>query len=201
MRNRRICIAGLVFALALVAFAAPRSVFSEVERDATGAVGSDASQITRDQREILEFKATLAAMDDALMRNHLENYYTLNNRLRQMMERELEQSRQRLRDAEELRKQQRSAQRMRATMGASGVDFLDLEQDPIQIDGGHLDIASAKKRGNEMEKLIQRFGALQLSVQEEDTRAYARNAAVLDKFLQLMRAEDAAVMDLSSAKD
>ena len=201
MRNCRFWIAGLTLALALAAFVPPVSVLSEVERDATGAVGSDASKITRDQHELLEFKATLAALDDALMRNHLENYYTLNSRLRRMMERELDQSRERLRTAEDIRKQQRSVQRMRATMGASGVDFLDLNRDPVQVDGEHMDIASAKTRGNDMEKLIQRFGALQVSVQEQDTRSYARNAALLDKFLALMRAEHAAVADVSSAKN
>lgn len=194
-------IAGLALGLALVAFVPPVSVFSEVERDATGAVGTDASKITRDQRELLEFKATLAALDDALMRNHLENYYTLNNRLRKMMDRELDQSRARLRTAEDIEKKNRSVQRMRATMGSSGVEFLDLDRDPLEMHNEHQDIASAKKRGSEMEKLIQRFGALQVSVQEQDTRSYARNAAVLDKFLELMRAEHAAAVDLSSTKN
>jgi len=191
---------GLTLALAAAAFVLPRNVLSEVERDAAGAVGTDNSKLTQDQRELLEFKATLAALDDALMRNHLENYYTLNNRLGKMMERELRQSSERLRAAEEAQKQQRAAQRMRATMGSSGIEFLDLDRDPSPVQTEQLDIASAKERAKEMRQILERFDALQVNLHEQDTRAYARNAALLDKFLELMRAEGVTTSNVADTR-
>lgn len=175
----------------------PTMVQGDVARDRAGAIEttSEGAQLSHNQRELIEFQITLAALDDALMRNHLENYYTLNARLKGMMERELNQSRTRVHDAEKAKQRYRSemrAQHMKATMGGSGTDFLDLPDNRSEVRDEHHDIASLKKRRDTMEKLIDRFEDLRLSVYEADQRAYARNAALLDNFFKVMRAENAA---------
>jgi len=194
MRNHSLWIMLVTASLVL-----PAIVLSDVERDRTGAVRTDASGVTRDQRELIEFKATLAALDDALLRNHLENYYTLNTRLKSMMERELKQSRARVKDAERDRRLLHT-ERMKASVGGSGTGFLDLHNDRATVQDEHQDIAGAKKRRDDMHKLIRRFEVVQENVREQDQRAYARNAALLDKFFELMRAEHTAALNLSKAE-
>lgn len=180
-------------AVIAVGMAFPAMLSADVARDHSGAIetASDGTQFSHEQRELIEFKTTLSALDDALMRNHLENYYTLNSRLKGMMERELNQSRARVREAEKATARMR-AQRMKATMGGSGTDFLDLPESHSEVRDEQHDVAALKKRRDEMKKLIDRFDALQKSVHKADHRAYARNAAVLDNFFKVMRADNAA---------
>jgi hypothetical protein len=185
-------VAGAILAGAIL----PVGSFAEVPRSATGAVQSqldrDLSQASRDQREVIEFKMLLSAMDDALMRNHIETYYAINGRLRQAMERELEQSRDHLAEvtAEINRsRRERRAQEMKASMGGTSNDFFQLQDDRNDGSQHEFDLTAAKKRRDEMHKLIDRFDALQLALDEGDERAYVRSAALLDEFLRVMRAE------------
>jgi hypothetical protein len=152
-------------------------------------------ELARDQRELHEFKTLLAALDDALMRNHLETYYQLNSRLRTLMDREFEQTRDRLAQATAEVAQSRRAmrgERMKAGMGGTSSDFLQLQDQQRDLRDDRYDLAGAKKRRDEMHTLIKRFDALQYGIQQEESRSYARNAALLDNFLKLMRAESAA---------
>ena len=195
MRTRRLCML-----LLLVGLAVPLAVLAGVERNPRGAIetGSDASQLARDQRELIDFKVALAALDDALMRNHLEAYYSLNSRLQGMMDRELRQSRARIAEAtaaSEKSRRERRTEQMKASMGGTGSDFFQLQDERRDVRDAEQDIAGTRKRREEMMTILRRFEALQVGVHEGDDRAYARNAAFLDQFFKLMRDERAEAIE------
>jgi hypothetical protein len=192
MRYHGLAVAGAI----LVGTILPVGGFAEVPRSATGAVQSqldrDLSQASRDQREVIEFKMLLSAMDDALLRNHIETYYAINGRLREAMERELEQSRERLAEVTaqiNQSRRERRAREMKATMGGTSNDFFQLQDEGNDTTEHEFDLTAAKKRRDEMHRLIDRFDALQFGLDEGGERAYVRNSALLDRFLRVMRAE------------
>lgn len=136
----------------------------------------DKADMTRDHKEVAEFHRLLVAMDDALQKNAVERYTSLNRRLQAVMERELEQARQKAID---------SGRAAPAVMGADMIDpFGGMGDGPAVSPVRETTI---QKRAQEMEKLLDRSGMLSYGINHGDSASYTRNAAVLDRFFKLMR--------------
>jgi len=165
----------------IVAFIAIPALFAvDVVQNATQANEReyllDKSEMTRDHKEVAEFHRLLVAMDDALQKNAVERYTSLNRRLQAVMEREVEQARQKAID---------SGRAAPAVMGADMIDpFGGLGDGPAVSPKRE---TAVQKRSLEMEKLLQRSGALSYGLDNGDSAAYTRNAAILDRFFKLLR--------------
>jgi hypothetical protein len=145
--------------------------------------------MTRDHKEVAEFHRLLVAMNDALEKNAVERYASLNRRLQTVMERELEQARQKAIDA---------GRAAPAVMGADMIDpFGGMGAGPAL---SPVEETAIQKRAEEMEKLLKKSGVLRYGLDHGDS-AYTRNAAILDRFFKLMRDDLAEVEeDIASSK-
>jgi len=179
----------------IVAFVAIPALFAvDVVQNATQANERefllDKSEMTRDHKEVAEFHRLLVAMNDALQKNAVERYASLNRRLQAVMERELEQARQKAIDA---------GRAAPVVMGADMIDpFGGMSDGPAL---SPVEETAIHKRAEEMEKLLEKSGVLRYGLDHGDSGAYTRNAAILDRFFKLMRDDLAEVEeDIASSK-
>ena len=165
----------------IVAFVAMPALFAvDVVQNATQANERefllDKSEMTRDHKEVAEFHRLLVAMDDALQKNAVERYGSLNRRLQTVMERELEQARQKAIDA---------GRAAPVVMGADMIDPFGGMSDGPSL--SPVQETAIQKRAQEMEKLLEKSDALSYGLNRGDSGACTRNAAILDRFFKLMR--------------
>lgn len=144
----------------------------------------DKYDVTTDHKELAEFKRLLVFMDDALRKDAVERYLTLNQRLHLAMQRELEQTRSRLAS---LRSGASDVPGnvMRANTMGDGFGFTDAPN--LVQQNRELRRRAALRRVQKMEALIDRVGELEYGLQQGNGNSTTRNAALLDQFLKLMR--------------
>jgi len=185
MLTRRLPHSGVTLALAVVAL-----LVTDMARNASVASVNDREfimdkhEVTTDHKELAEFKRLLVAIDDALRKDAVERYVTLNVRLQTVMQRELEQTRTRVSNmpgrSHGIPVDLMRASTMDDAFGSAGAPTAgDRDRERRR--------RAAIKRIQKMEKLLQSVGELEYGLQRGDGRSTTRNAALLDQFLKLMR--------------